>query len=209
MGERFGPLLTVCRLLRSVSTMWKRRQSLSFQLIAFAVIVMVCSQLWTLISVFAGIVPTPKNDEERAYILATSTPYKVHRVIFASVMLDDGADHPGGCLHRRSVGRWMANILKMAEGRNPGRASDQAPRRTRAAGSGARRAGATGVSGRTHQRAPLRLRGALCGAADAGMRTAPWHKTESTAAAGAARGTPKRLPGSVKWSTCNDTFRTN
>jgi Trk-type K+ transport system membrane component len=57
-----------------------------FKLIAFAVIVMVCSQLWTLISVFAGIVPTPKNDEEKAYILATSTPYKVHRVIFASVM---------------------------------------------------------------------------------------------------------------------------
>jgi Trk-type K+ transport system membrane component len=57
-----------------------------FKLIAFAAIVMVCNQLWTWISLFAGIVPTPKNDEEKAYILATSTPYNVHRVIFASVM---------------------------------------------------------------------------------------------------------------------------
>jgi Trk-type K+ transport system membrane component len=57
-----------------------------FKLIAFAVIFWLCNQLWTLISVFAGIIPTPKNDEEKAYILATSTPYNVQRVIFASVM---------------------------------------------------------------------------------------------------------------------------
>ena len=57
-----------------------------FKLIAFAVIVWVCNQLWTWIAVFAGIVPTPKNDEEKAYILATSKPYNVQRVVFASVM---------------------------------------------------------------------------------------------------------------------------
>jgi hypothetical protein len=56
------------------------------KLIAFAVIVWLCNQLWTFIAVFAGIVPTPKNDEEKAYILATSAPYNVQRVIFASVM---------------------------------------------------------------------------------------------------------------------------